>query len=134
MLHPGEARAEKHPQKGQEDSSDALQRFVPLLGSYYSHTLVVPLFGSGSGLDIDIDLKCFLCVCVCVFCDCVSLCVCVCVCACVRVCMRVCVRACVCVCVHVCVRVCVCVCATGWGDQLIWAQTYEEALYWSRWR
>ncbi|CAJ1083615.1 anterior gradient protein 2 homolog [Xyrichtys novacula] len=20
----------------------------------------------------------------------------------------------------------------GWGDQLIWAQTYEEALYWSR--
>ncbi|CAL8363688.1 unnamed protein product [Arctogadus glacialis] len=22
----------------------------------------------------------------------------------------------------------------GWGDQLIWAQTYEEALYWSRWR
>lgn len=25
--------------------------------------------------------------------------------------------------VHVC---------SGWGDQLIWAQTYEEALYWSR--
>ncbi|KAG7281745.1 hypothetical protein CRUP_028059 [Coryphaenoides rupestris] len=22
----------------------------------------------------------------------------------------------------------------GWGDQLIWAQTYEEALYWSRLR
>ncbi|XP_008330019.1 anterior gradient protein 2 homolog [Cynoglossus semilaevis] len=21
---------------------------------------------------------------------------------------------------------------TGWGDQLIWAQTYEEALHWSR--
>ncbi|XP_068603275.1 anterior gradient protein 2 homolog [Brachionichthys hirsutus] len=20
----------------------------------------------------------------------------------------------------------------GWGDQLVWAQTYEEALYWSR--
>ncbi|KAM6904326.1 anterior gradient protein 2 homolog [Lycodopsis pacificus] len=22
--------------------------------------------------------------------------------------------------------------ARGWGDQLIWAQTYEEALYWAR--
>uniref|UniRef100_A0A8C5A4I4 Anterior gradient 2 n=1 Tax=Gadus morhua TaxID=8049 RepID=A0A8C5A4I4_GADMO len=57
-------------------------------------------------------------------------------CVCVRARVHACVRACVCVCVcvHVCVRVCVCVCATGWGDQLIWAQTYEEALYWSRWR